>query len=294
MFVVLGATGNTGRATAESLLSKGHKVRAVGRSAERLETLVRKGAEAAAGDAFDPGFLTEAFKGAGAAYVMLPPNAAATDFAGHYARAAESVEKALRATGLRRAVFLSSQGAQHEDGTGPIKALHAQEERFKKMDLDLTILRPGYFFDNFFGALPLIKRQKINGSAIAKDVPFTMIATADIGAFAARELVRQGASGLKVMDLYGPRDMTMAEATRILGNALGVPDLPYVRFSDGDFKGALVQVGFSAHVADLFVEMSHAISDGLVRGTDPRTPENTGATTLEAFAPALAQAYRAL
>ena len=44
MFVVLGATGNTGRATAESLLSKGHKVRAVGRSAERLEALVLKGA----------------------------------------------------------------------------------------------------------------------------------------------------------------------------------------------------------------------------------------------------------
>jgi uncharacterized protein YbjT (DUF2867 family) len=294
MFVVLGATGNTGRAAAEALLAGGHPVVAVGRNPQKLQALAYKGAKTAAGDAFDPSFLTEVFRGADGVYALLPPDVTARDFLAHYDRAADAIEKALKATGVRRVVFLSSQGAQHKDGTGPIKALHAQEERFKAMGLDLTILRPGYFYENHFGSLPLIKHQGINGGAIAPDVPFTMIATADIGAAAAAELVRPGAPGPKVVDLYGPRQYTMAQATTVIGEAIGKPDLAYVQFPDSDFKGALVQAGFSAHVADLFVEMAHAISDGRVCGVTPPTPANSGKTTLEAFAPALAQAYRAL
>jgi|ERR1700689_2548236 NAD(P)-dependent dehydrogenase (short-subunit alcohol dehydrogenase family) len=49
-YVILGATGNTGSIIADSLLSKGKKVRVVGRDAERLERFVRKGAEAFIGD----------------------------------------------------------------------------------------------------------------------------------------------------------------------------------------------------------------------------------------------------
>ena len=37
MYVVTGATGNTGRIIAETLLAKGKKVRAIGRNAETLE-----------------------------------------------------------------------------------------------------------------------------------------------------------------------------------------------------------------------------------------------------------------
>lgn len=294
MFVVLGATGHTGRAAAEALLAGGRGVVAVGRNPQKLQALAAKGAKTAAGDAFDPAFLTEVFQGAEGVYALLPPDVTARDFLAHYDRAAQAIEKALKAAGVRRVVFLSSQGAQHKDGTGPIKALYAQEERFKALGLDLTILRPGYFCENLLGSLPLIKHQGIHGGAIAPDARFNMIATADIGAFAASELARSGASGLRLMELYGPRDYTMTEATRILGEAVGKPGLAYVHFPDADFKGALVQAGFSAHVAELFAEMAHAISDGLVSGTQPRTPANTGATALEDFAPAFAQAYRAL
>jgi len=43
MYVVSGATGKTGRVTAETLLVKGKKVRAMGRNAENLQSLVTKG-----------------------------------------------------------------------------------------------------------------------------------------------------------------------------------------------------------------------------------------------------------
>ena len=72
-YVILGATGNTGSIIADSLLSKGKKVRVVGRDAGRLQLFVRKGAEAFTGDVSDAVALTKAFTGARAAYLMLPP-----------------------------------------------------------------------------------------------------------------------------------------------------------------------------------------------------------------------------
>ena len=45
MYVILGATGNTGSVVAEKLLAKREKVRAVGRNKERLATLAKRGAE---------------------------------------------------------------------------------------------------------------------------------------------------------------------------------------------------------------------------------------------------------
>ena len=72
-YVILGATGNTGSIIAEFLLSKGEKVRVVGRDFGRLQRFVRKGAEAFPTDMTDAAALTKAFTGARAAYAILPP-----------------------------------------------------------------------------------------------------------------------------------------------------------------------------------------------------------------------------
>jgi uncharacterized protein YbjT (DUF2867 family) len=198
----------------------------------------------------------------------------------------------VRESGVRRVVFLSSLGAELSAGTGPIAGLHDVEERLKTLGVDLRILRPGYFYDNFFGNLALIKHQGINGGAIAPDVPFPMTDTGDIGAAAADELARGAFKGTSVRELLGPRDYTMREATRILGQKIGKPDLPYIQFPDGDFVGALTQAGFSPGIAASFVEMSHALSEGRVRSLQGRTPETTMPTPFEAFADRFAPAYR--
>lgn len=295
MYVILGATGNTGSAAATALLTAGHPVRVVSRSQERLGPLVARGAEAAVGDAFDGDFLARAFDGAAAVYALVPPDLTSDDFRAHYDRAGVAVERGLAASGVRRLVFLSSQGAQHADGTGPIKGLHDQEVRFRGLGLDLTVLRPGYFFENHhLASLGMIRQLGVNGGAIEPDVRFTQIATADIGAVAAREMSAGRVAGDRVLDLYGPRQLSMAEATSIVGAALGHDGLAYQRFPDGPFVDALVGSGFSRHVAELFLEMAHGISSGLVVGESPPTPATTGDTTLEAFAPTLAAAYRAL
>ena len=64
MYVILGASGHTGSIIADFLLSKGEKVRVIGRDAGRLERFVRNGAEAFTANVSDAAALTKAFSGA--------------------------------------------------------------------------------------------------------------------------------------------------------------------------------------------------------------------------------------
>jgi uncharacterized protein YbjT (DUF2867 family) len=81
MYVITGATGNTGSVIAERLLKAGQKVRVVGRDRKRLEKFTEKGAESFIADATDRGALTSAFAGAKAVYAMVPPNLGPRTFA---------------------------------------------------------------------------------------------------------------------------------------------------------------------------------------------------------------------
>src|SRR6195256_3027837 len=111
MYVVLGATGNTGSIIANSLLTKGERVRVVGRDASRLERFVRKGAEAFTANVTDASALTKAFSGARAAYLLLPPNMTSQDYRAEQERESDAIAKAVKESGLRYAVHLSSFGA---------------------------------------------------------------------------------------------------------------------------------------------------------------------------------------
>ena len=87
---------------------------------------------------------------------------------------------------------------------------------------------------------------------------------------------------------------TQADAARILGAAIGKPDLKHVQADPAQAKAGMVAHGFSQNVADLFEEMAAAISDGrILAGFDAETTENTP-TGLEDFAPVFAAAYSAL
>src|SRR5438270_195476 len=125
MYVVLGATGHTGSIVANTLLLKGESVRVVGRDAGRLERFVRKGAEAATAKVSDATALTKAFSGARAAYLMLPPSMTSQDYRADQERESDAIAKAVRDSGIRYAVHLSSYGAQVPAGTGPIAGLHS-------------------------------------------------------------------------------------------------------------------------------------------------------------------------
>src|ERR1035441_7253491 len=134
LFVIAGASGNIGKRISEILLSKRKKIRVIGRSAEKLKGLVAKGAEAFVGSLDNAAQMAEAFKGANAVFVMIPPNYAAPDFRAYQNRVSRSLTKAIQDSGARFVVNLSSLGAHRPDKLGPINGLYDHEQRLNKLD----------------------------------------------------------------------------------------------------------------------------------------------------------------
>src|SRR6185503_2791281 len=144
MFTVFGATGNTGSVVVERLLAAGKQVRAVvhRRNAKLAAT------EQIEGDVTDAAFVAKALAGAEGAYLLLPPDLAATDVLAKNRGIVDIYAAALAAAKVPHAVFLSSIGAQNASGNGPIAASHYGEVTLGKGSTKLTFLRAAYFMEN--------------------------------------------------------------------------------------------------------------------------------------------------
>jgi len=295
MYVVIGATGHTGSIVAEKLLAKREKVRVVGRDERRLERFKQQGAEAFVGDVTDANAMARAFSGAEAAYVMLPPNIAAPNVRAYTDRVSDALASALEKNGVRHAVALSSIGAEKSDRTGPVLGLHNLEQRLEAISgLNAILLRAGYFMENILPQVGIIQQLGHMAGPVRSDLALTMIASRDIGAAAAELLQRRDFQGKQRRELLGARDVTYAQVARVVGAAIGKPDLTYQQVPPAQIKPALMQMGMSANMADLLLEMSEALNSGYMRALEPRSAQNTTPTTIESFvAEVFVPAYRA-
>jgi uncharacterized protein YbjT (DUF2867 family) len=295
MYIVTGATGNTGSVVAEKLLARGEKVRAVGRNAKRLEPLTRKGAEAFVADLTDAAALSKAFSGAKAVYAMIPPDMSSPDYRAYQDRVSDALATAITKSGVRHAVVLSSFGADKADKTGPVAGLHSLE---KKLDaiagLNALYLRAGYFMENVLPQVGVIQSYGMIGGPVRPDLALPLIATRDISAVAAEALLKLDFDGKRSHELQGPRDVTYLEIAKIVGAAIGKPGLAYNQMPAAQLKPALLQMGMSPNMADLLFEMADALNSGHMKALEPRSPQTTTPTTFESFvAEVFVPAYRA-
>ena len=284
MIAVMGASGNVGSKVTDLLLGQGQDVRAFGRSAERLEPLGRRGAEVVVGDAVDLDHLQVLFKDAVSALVVLPDNVTDPNYVSNRSAMSRAITLALRDQHVGHVVMASSIGADRDGGVGPVAGLHELEGLlFGLDDANVLLLRAAWHMENLLANLPMVQEQRINGSAIKGDHPFPMIATVDIAEKAAQHLLHRGFTGHTVETVLGPQDVSMNEATRALGAALGIPDLPYVEFPPEGVKAALLGIGMSEEFASLLVESQIAINEDRVLDEVRRTAESTTPTRLEDF-----------
>jgi uncharacterized protein YbjT (DUF2867 family) len=280
MHVILGASGNTGSIVADFLLSKGRKVRVVGRDAARLQRFVIKGAEAFMADVNDAAALTKAFSGARAAYLMLPPITSRED----QERESDAIAKAVTESGLRYAVHLSSYGAQVPEGTGPVTGLHSSEQKLNAISgLNVLHLRVAYFMENNLAAIGMIQEMGIFGHALLPNLKLPMAATRDVGDYAARRLLDLDLSGKQTRELLGERHLSMTEATAVIARGIGKPDLRYVQFPYDQVQQVLEQMGMTPKKASVYIEMFTAINTGVLVPQEPRSRENTTPTSFETF-----------
>lgn len=284
MYVVLGASGNTGSIVANALLDLGKEVRVVGRDSKKLAPFVNRGAEAFTADVVDGEALGRAFAGAEAVYSLTPPNLASTNYRAYQDQAIDAVAKAIETAGVRFAVTLSSVGADKAEKTGPVAGLHTMESRFAQIPgLNALHLRAGYFMENTLPQIGIIQQFGMMAGPVRADLPLPMIATRDIGAAAVDALLRLDFSGQQTRELLGQRDLTYSEVARIVGAAIGKPALAYVQLPAEQVILAMGQMGISKNVASLLCEMSDALDSGYMKALEPRSSANTTPTSYETF-----------
>src|SRR5258707_14357085 len=279
-YVILGASGHTGSIIANSLLLKGEKVRVVGRDAGRLERFVRKSAEAVTANVSDAAALTKAFSAADAVYLSLAP----VTFREDQERQSDAIAKAVKESGLRYAVHLSSYGAQVPEGTGPVAGLHSSEQKLNAISgLNVLHLRAAYFMENNLKAIGMIHGMGLLGNALLPDVKLPMIATRDVGDYAAQRLLRLDFSGKQPRELLGERDLSMTETTAVIARGIGKPDLRYEQFPYDQVEQVLTGMGIPPKGAAMYIEMYKAINAGVLVPQEPRSPENSTPTSFEKF-----------
>lgn len=284
MFVVTGATGNTGSVVAAKLLDAGKDVTLVVRSAKKAEPWKSRGARILEADFHDAKALARAFRGASAAYLMLPPSFEAADraaMAGAFAEAAEQ-------THLPHAVFLSSFGAQHQAGTGPILALGAAEKILAGIPV-LTALRASWYFENFLPGLPEARTAGVLSGFIAPGVAAPMIATRDIGAMAAELLLHPPAQS-GIVEITGPEDYSMEDIAAVLSKVFDRP-VRYQYAPPQAAVGIFQQIGMTEEAARQMAELFEAVNRGLTAAVGQ--PRRMGISAREFFSSHAANAAAA-
>ncbi len=262
MFVIAGVSGNTGSIVANALLEQGKKVRVVVRDAKKGEPWKARGAEVAIATVDDEAAFTKALDGADGAYLLLPPDLGSTDFVAQRRATAETLARAIEKSNVPHVVLLSSVGAQHEAGTGPIRTAHFAEQRFAKTPAKTTFIRAASFLENFAGVLGAAAQGTLP-SFVPADLVMPMVATKDIGLVAAKALLEPPAGKSEIIELAGPRDYSARDIAGVLAKIYGKPVAVVVNPLEAVVL-TYTSFGIGASFAGLFQEMYDGQIKGLV------------------------------
>ncbi|MDH5738905.1 MAG: NmrA family NAD(P)-binding protein [Nitrospira sp.] len=281
MFVVVGATGNTGSAVVETLLGSKQPVRVVVRSADKGASWKAKGAEVAVASLDDVQALAKAFDGAKGVYLLVPPNYGATAWLSEQQARMDKAAEAVKKSGVSHVVFLSSVGGQLPGGTGPIRAVHYGEGKLAGAVKHLTILRPPYFMENWAPVIGAAKAQGGLPTFIAPQAKIPMIATKDIGRIGAEQLMA-GGRGQQIVEMAGPEEYSPNDAAAALSQLLGktvTAQLAPLSAVVPTFKS----FGFSDEAAALFEEMYAGFAKGAIGYEHPAQLVRGRVTLTDAF-----------
>jgi uncharacterized protein YbjT (DUF2867 family) len=279
MYVISGASGNTGKVVATQLLKAGKKVRALARNADKAKDLAALGAEVVPVDLSDRAGLERALGGATGFYLLSPPDMGSQSFLAERSQLLDAVAATVKAAAVPHVVFLSSIGAQHETGTGIIQSVAAGERALRRTGIPSTFLRASYFVENWGAVLPVAKQDGVLPSFIPGDRKTPMVSTVDIGTLAAEALL-EGPRAERVLELAGPQDLTPLELAATVARILGKP-VQLVEPPLDAVVPTFTSFGISADVAALYRGLYEGIINGKVAFEGGKTEARRGVTTAE-------------
>lgn len=291
-YVITGGAGHISKPVTEALLAAGHSVTVVGRSAANLQELTDKGAKAAIGNVHDISFLTQAFAGAEAAYLMNPPDFSTNDIKGTLEQVGKNYAVAIKANKVPYVVHLSSVGAHLPDGVGPVSGLHKAEVALNTgTDANILHLRPSYFYYNLFTNLGLIKQAGIIGNNFSiPDKKFPIVDPSDIAAVVTEVLLKPDFKGRSIQYIASDEVGTDAIAAAI-GKAIGKPGLQWIQFPNDQAKAGMLQAGLNENISSNYIEMGDALNTGIMTEDYWSHKQPLGKVKLADFAKTFAAAY---
>lgn len=290
-YVLSGSLGHISKPLAAQLIAAGHDVTIISSDAGKKEQIAAMGAKAAIGKVQDIAFLTEAFKGADAVFVLVPPMFVDTNWKEAIHHVGKSFAAAIKAAGVKKVVNLSSMGAHMATGCGPVSGIHFVEQELNALEgVDVKHLRPGYFYTNFLNDIGMIKHAGIYGNNYGVEEKVVLVHPNDIAKVAAEELLGLHFVG-KSVQYIASDERTSPEIAKVLGAAIGKPELPYVPFSDEQYLDGAIKAGLPAEMARNFTEMGTALRSGEMISDFEKHKVIQGKIKLEDFAKDFAAAY---
>jgi uncharacterized protein YbjT (DUF2867 family) len=285
-YVITGSAGHISKPLAEKLLSQKHDVTVISRNAANISELVAKGSKAAIGSVDDVNFLTKAFSGADAVYTMVPPNMAAANWKEFIEHIGKNYAQAIKASGVKFVVNLSSVGADLPAGCGPVTGIHKAESALNELsDVNIKHLRPGFFYTNLLANVDMIKNIGIMGANFGGDpLKIVLASPEDIAEIVAQELTQLNFTGHSIRYIASD-ERTTDDIAKVFGNAIGKPDLKWVVFSHADALKGMIGAGLPEEIAKNYAEMNNCLQSGeMLADYWKNRPATLSKTKLEDFA----------
>jgi uncharacterized protein YbjT (DUF2867 family) len=284
--------GSISKPVAAKLVSVGHHVTVISRKSDKAGQIESLGATAAIGSVEDVEFLTKTFTGADAVYTMVPPHFGATDWKKYIAGIGENYAVAIKNSGVKNVVNLSSIGAHMPEGCGPVSGLHFVENALNDLaGVNVRHLRPGFFYPNFMNQIGMIKNMGITGGNYGEGTTLVIVHPNDIAEVAAKELNDLAFKGKSILYIVSD-EKTTTEISSILGKAIGKPEIPWVNFTDEDTLNGMLQAGVPIIIAKNYTEMGAAMRSGEMDADYRKNkPSEFGKIKLEDWAQEFAAAF---
>lgn len=294
--IVTGSLGNVSKPLAETLVQKGHAVTVISSKKEKQKDIEAIGARAAIGSLEDVDFLLATFTGADAVYTMVPPANYFDhnfDLLAHYLRIGSNYKEAIKKSGIKRVVNLSSFGAHLEKHSGILAGSHNVEKLLNDLPADtiITHIRPTSFYNNLYGYVEMIKKAGLIAVNYGADKIIPWVSPKDIAAVIVEEFSTKPVD--RKIRYVASEELTGYETAKVLGEAIGIPGLKWILIDDEQMQAGLKAAGMNPKVADGMVEMFASFYKGLVAEDYYRNkPSVMGKVKLVDFAKQFAESFK--
>ncbi|MBW4661795.1 MAG: NmrA family NAD(P)-binding protein [Drouetiella hepatica Uher 2000/2452] len=261
MYVVFGATGQTGSAVADALLEKNQSVRVVLRSDKTAAAWRDKGADVAFADLSDLEAMTNAMQNTDTVYAMNPPAYNVADMFVVARGIGERYVAAIKNSGAQKVVLLSSVGSQHASGTGNILTTHMLETIFGDLEIPVAYLRASAFLENWGSVAQVAAEQGILPSfytPLERKIP--MVCATDIGRAVAQAMTETW-TGKRIIELHGAADYSPNDVAAAFAAVLN-REVQAVAVPESEWQTTISSFGFSPEAVNSYSEMMRGFNSG--------------------------------